>query len=1732
MFSLLYVDDEPGLLDIGQLFLENTGEFTVRTVQSGKEALDLLSHNNFDAVISDYQMPEMDGLELLKRVRKTYGTLPFVLFTGRGREEIIIEAINNGVDSYLQKGGDPQTQFAELAHRIRQAIRRRRAEIALSDSERRFKDIINFLPDATFAIDTEGHVIAWNRAIEEMTGIPASAMLGKGDYEYAAAFYGSRRPVLIDLVFEPDEKIVEYYVNIRRDGNTISAETSLPRPKGRRIDALAKASPLYNRDGEISGAIESIRDISDRKRSEEELRAANEHLATSGEELQVQYNELAESERRIRESESRLGYMIGFYERARKRERELLDYAVEGAGIVTGSPLGYLAFLNKDESEMSMYAWSKAAMTECTMQEKPIVYRTEKTGLWGEAVRQRRPVITNNYDAPDPAKKGYPEGHPRIVRHMNVPVIEDGHIVLVAGVANKPSDYTDHDAHELVLLMQGLWSIIKRKRAEETQQESEARYRSLVEHAPAGMHFYDLKPDGTLVFTGANPGADRILGIDHSLFFGKPIEDIFPGLTGTDVPEHFRRVAAEGGIWQTEQLNYDSGTIHGAYAVTAFQISAGSMVTMFTDITERRRTETELRAAYEQITASEEELREQYNELSSAQGELRNRKQQMEEIAATVPGVIFQFYARPDGSMGVYYVSGRAVEILGIDKNTGEFFPAFVDGVHPEERTRLMNSFNYAVKTSAPWEFEGRFIKPSGETIWFRGVSSPVRHGDELLFSGVIQDITSQKQADLALREERNFTDAILDSIPGLFYLYNDEGRLIRWNRNHETVTGYSADELKGMHVLDWYKGDEHDTAVIKAGVEKALREGFASAEANLTTKSGKKIPFYFTAVMLDTGGRKYFTGIGIDLTGRKKAEAELSSHQQQMAEIAATVPGVVFQFYARPDGSTGIYYVSTRSEEIFGFDNSTTDYFRWFTDHLHPDDKARFLASVQDAVRTVKRWVFEGRFTRPSGEIIWFRGISSPVIHGDELVYSGVLLDITEQKQTEEILRESEEKYRSLIETTNTGYVILDDAGKVLDANPEYVRLTGHHDLSEIAGHSVVEWTAEYEQEKNAAAVRQCVHDGFIRNFEIDYTDSAGNITPLEINATVVHEEGKSRIITLCREITDRKRAEKALAESERKYRLLAENSPDMIYFIDAWGYVKYVNGYAALNMRTKPGDLVGKHLTDLFSPGNAQRHFEAIQSVVTSRQSSQQEMYEVLPAGGTWLEVRLSPLIDENGAVLGVLGLSHDISDRKNAEEALSRLSRTDREALDVAHMGHFEFDVATRAFIFNDQYFALIGTTAEKAGGYRMTAAQFSEQFVHPENVHLVQESIEAGIKTTDPRFERRFESRIIRPDGTTMWVEVWFRIEKDPVGKTVRFYGVNQDITERKHAENALHESEMKYRMLVDSSNDIIYSLQTDGTITFVSPSWTVLLGHPAEKVVGRSFHQFIHPDDIPACDAFLATVVKTRERKAGIVYRVIHADGSIHIHTSNVSPVMDEKGTVVSYIGNARDITDMKRSENAIRESNRKLNLLNSITRHDLANQLTVVQGYTQLAMIRKPDPVIAEFLAKIDQAAEVMARQIEFTRNYQDLGVQAPAWHKVTDIVMAAKPQNIALTCACDNCEVFADPMIDKVFFNLFDNAIRHGGKVTVITVQCGVSSDELVITVEDNGIGVPLDEKQKIFEKGYGKHTGFGLFLVREILAITGIFIHETGAHGRGARFEIAIPKGAYRRVKKEPGG
>jgi CheY-like chemotaxis protein len=216
--KILYVDDERALLDIAKVYLEEISQFSVDTCTSVQSALPVLSSTEYDAIISDYQMPVMDGIEFLKTVRGSGNTIPFILFTGRGREEIVIQALNEGANFYLQKGGDPESLFMELSHKIRQAVQQRRAEINIRDLERREADIINFLPDATFAIDASGVVIAWNRAMEDFTGVLAKDILGMGDYEYSLPIYHERRPILVDIIHNDDPIVEAKYPYLLRSG--------------------------------------------------------------------------------------------------------------------------------------------------------------------------------------------------------------------------------------------------------------------------------------------------------------------------------------------------------------------------------------------------------------------------------------------------------------------------------------------------------------------------------------------------------------------------------------------------------------------------------------------------------------------------------------------------------------------------------------------------------------------------------------------------------------------------------------------------------------------------------------------------------------------------------------------------------------------------------------------------------------------------------------------------------------------------------------------------------------------------------------------------------------------------------------------------------------------------------------------------------------------------------------------------------------------------------------------------------------------------------------------------------------------------------------------------------------------------------------------------------------------------------------------------------------------------
>jgi signal transduction histidine kinase len=200
-------------------------------------------------------------------------------------------------------------------------------------------------------------------------------------------------------------------------------------------------------------------------------------------------------------------------------------------------------------------------------------------------------------------------------------------------------------------------------------------------------------------------------------------------------------------------------------------------------------------------------------------------------------------------------------------------------------------------------------------------------------------------------------------------------------------------------------------------------------------------------------------------------------------------------------------------------------------------------------------------------------------------------------------------------------------------------------------------------------------------------------------------------------------------------------------------------------------------------------------------------------------------------------------------------------------------------------------------------------------------------------------------------------------------------------------------------------------------------------------------------------------------------------------------------------------------------------LLAGVTRHDILNKVAVVLGYLKIAEMKFGDPTQAEYLKKMESAITAIKSQIEFTRIYQDLGTQEPQWIDLDTVMpLSQVPVTIALNPEVQGVSVFADPMLERVFFNLLDNSIHHGERVTEIRVSFHQSGTDLVVVWEDNGIGIAADEKERIFEQGFGRNTGLGMFLIREILSLTVITITETGEPGKGARFEILVPAGSFR--------
>ncbi|WP_332449225.1 histidine kinase N-terminal 7TM domain-containing protein [Methanoculleus sp.] len=312
--------------------------------------------------------------------------------------------------------------------------------------------------------------------------------------------------------------------------------------------------------------------------------------------------------------------------------------------------------------------------------------------------------------------------------------------------------------------------------------------------------------------------------------------------------------------------------------------------------------------------------------------------------------------------------------------------------------------------------------------------------------------------------------------------------------------------------------------------------------------------------------------------------------------------------------------------------------------------------------------------------------------------------------------------------------------------------------------------------------------------------------------------------------------------------------------------------------------------------------------------------------------------------------------------------------------------------------------------------------------------------------------------------------------------------------------------------------------TDGRIVTANASAAEIFGVAEADLPGQPVMRFV-PE--AACSAIRAAFLD--EGRVSDIEAALSGCRQGSVVSIAGTLVRNPDGEPAGIVLIVRDITGRKAAETALRTANQKLSLLSQVTCHDIGNNVTGLAWYLNLLSEDRTHPDAARYLSHSVEIVEKIKKHLEFSREYQMIGAYQPVWQPLEPIIEGAVSciprSGVEVSVQVAPVEIYADPLAPKVAYNLLENALRHGGGVTRIRVTTDEQADgTLVVAFEDDGEGIPDDEKERIFRYGCGKNTGFGLAFSRDVLSVTDIGIRETGTAGRGARFEIQVPAGAWR--------
>ncbi len=814
-----------------------------------------------------------------------------------------------------------------------------------------------------------------------------------------------------------------------------------------------------------------------------------------------------------------------------------------------------------------------------------------------------------------------------------------------------------------------------------------------------------------------------------------------------------------------------------------------------------------------------------------------------------------------------------------------------------------------------PGSFEGEYPSATaGRAAVLHVTAEPVDPGCPP--AGVIltaEDITERSRAESTLRESEERYRQLVENIGGAVYSVDANGVTTYISPIFRTIFGQSESELVGKPFAEFISPDDLHGSMENFAKALAgdLREPWECrmvlpGSGKIYWVQGHNRPIYEGDAIVG------MQGVLVDITARKKADETLAGREQEFKALAENAPDIVCRF----DKEMRHLYVNPAAERTTGIPRQA------FIGKTNGE-----LGAPEELVQL---WEKTGQAAFESGEPQtieyqmptvqgwrYFEARANPELAPDGSVASLLVIcrDITDRREAVKALRASEERYRAVVENAHEAILVVQD-GRIAFANAKASEISGYS-AEEGLGRQIADFIVPEDRQKAIdRAVGRLRGEDVPAHYTVPFVDKWGNVKWLEVAAAALNWEGKSALLYFLNDVTESKRTREMLAESEEKYRRIVETANEGICAIDGNLRMTFVNQKLAQMLGYSVEEMVGQPAVNFVF----EEDLPDIRRRIAERQRGEAGRYEQRlrrKDGSTcWVATSAAPLLGHEGRFAGSFVMFADINESRNTRESLRASEERYRQVVEHAHEAIVVLQDG-RVVFANRRIEDMSGWTVEEALSQPML------DFIHPEDLEMIANRYVARLRGEDVPVS--YEARFVDKSARVKWGEI-NAVLCDWQGKPATLAFLS-DITERKKAEQALHESEEKYRNLVENAGAVMFSLDGDGNISYLSPAADSVFGRGPRELIGQPYSRFIHPEDTSEAEQAASRVLAGLPGNEAREWRIILPwSGETRWVRVYTNPVF--RGTRVAGLdGVMVDLSERKRAEEAIRESERRYRLL-------------------------------------------------------------------------------------------------------------------------------------------------------------------------------------------------------------